>query len=48
MERRTAEWVLRLAEELTQIIPVAQPFVKQRYPDESEVMLQPSTGLSPR
>ena len=48
MERRTDEWVLRLAEELTQIIPVAQPFVKQPYPDESEGVLQPSTGLSPR
>jgi hypothetical protein len=47
MERRMAEWVLRLAEELTQIIPVAQPFVKQRYPDEREEMLQPPADLSP-
>jgi hypothetical protein len=28
MEMRMDEWVLRLAEELTQIIPVGQPFVK--------------------
>jgi hypothetical protein len=28
MEELMDEWVLRLAEELTQIIPVGQPFVK--------------------
>ena len=28
MDRLMGEWVLRLAEELAQIIPVRQPFVK--------------------
>jgi hypothetical protein len=47
MEIRMNEWVLRLAEELTQIIPVGQPFVKQRYPDQSEAVLRPAPDLTP-